>query len=660
MPGAGQPRDIEDLIFGGPDARRLTQDSPVAPDVWLAYWTTPNEPVDTLLSPVAHHSSGQLSVALRERMEGRRTAKHAVRLAHTAGHVAAMLSFDELLWAVLPLSRWWLRELDISPTEGLALAARRVQAQSTSHGPSDAQLRWLVELAGLIAMRHAGRRWTKPPSLARRLKALVDLLAGRDLVSGYPDPILLSVNRNRPATPAVYESRVSVKVDAAERLFASTCTELAWAMIDSGVDARHPAFRDRTPDGSLVSEAFEHVEDVRVNRTRVVATYDFRRLRDVQASALEPVGAAPAAGPQTVGSDAMARELVSGRLVDWELLAPHLEVPHGAGYVAPTYPHGTHVAGILAGDWRADEPGLEWSPYDLRGMCPDLALYDLRVLGDDGKGSEFAILAALQFVRDFNARGDRMRIHGVNLSISLDHDFRTRACGQTAVCREAAALVASGVVVVAAAGTDGMATFTTSEGLRQGFRTVAITDPGNTEDVITVGATHRSRPHEYGVSYFSSRGPTGDGRMKPDLVAPGERIEAPFPEGARGVQDGTSMAAPHVSGAAALLLARHRELIGQPREVKRLLCQSATDLGRRARVPRRGARRRATGAADGVRKERSDDLFAGGLAGQRGRLPAVALRRGGDPGANSHRRRATRHLRQVAAAPVRATREGWR
>ena len=53
---------------------------------------------------------------------------------------------------------------------------------------------------------------------------------------------------------------------------------------------------------------------------------------------------------------------------------------------------------------------------------------------------------------------------------------------------------------------------------------LTINDPGNAELAITVGATHRDMPHIYGVSYFSSKGPTGDGRLKPDLVAPGEKI----------------------------------------------------------------------------------------------------------------------------------------
>ena len=112
------------------------------------------------------------------------------------------------------------------------------------------------------------------------------------------------------------------------------------------------------------------------------------------------------------------------------------------------------------------------------------------------------------------------------------------------------------------------------------YAAFSITDPGNAERVITVGSTHRYAPFTYGVSYFSSRGPTGDGRLKPDLVAPGERIHAPLPDSGWGCLDGTSMAAPHVSGAAAMLMARYPELIGRPDKIKRILCETATDLGR--------------------------------------------------------------------------------
>jgi hypothetical protein len=194
--------------------------------------------------------------------------------------------------------------------------------------------------------------------------------------------------------------------------------------------------------------------------------------------------------------------------------------------------------------------------------------------------TEFAIIAALQYIRYINELHNHITVHGVNLSLSIPHNVRNYACGRTPICNECERMIESGVVVVAAAGNRGYQSFETQDGTFENYAAFSITDPGNADSVITVGSTHRNWPHTYGVSFYSSRGPTGDGRLKPDLVAPGERIHAPTRLQEWGLESGTSMAAPHVSGAAAMLLARYAELIGQPRRVKRILCESATDLGR--------------------------------------------------------------------------------
>ena len=112
----------------------------------------------------------------------------------------------------------------------------------------------------------------------------------------------------------------------------------------------------------------------------------------------------------------------------------------------------------------------------------------------------------------------------------------------------------------------------------------SITDPANTERAISVGSVHKSAPHRYGISYFSSKGPTADGRMKPDLVAPGEKILSCHAHPEQDYQykesSGTSAAAPHVSGAIAAFLSVHKEYRGDPESIKQIFMKSATDLGR--------------------------------------------------------------------------------
>jgi subtilisin family serine protease len=117
----------------------------------------------------------------------------------------------------------------------------------------------------------------------------------------------------------------------------------------------------------------------------------------------------------------------------------------------------------------------------------------------------------------------------------------------------------------------------------------SVGDPANLEDCIAVGSVNADKPHLYGISYFSSRGPTADGRMKPDVVAPGERItscNSDFKPGGTGNKgpyrqdSGTSMACPHVSGLLAAFLSVRREFIGRPDEVKKILMDNCNDLGR--------------------------------------------------------------------------------
>ena len=288
----------------------------------------------------------------------------------------------------------------------------------------------------------------------------------------------------------------------------------------------------------------------------------------------------------------------------------------GAGPFDDKNGHGTHVAGIIAGEWRVpvDAPkeirrplavsrylktgtgteDIEYQQTRLDGICgmaPRCKLVSLRVLDENGKGTVSNLIAAIDHVQEINGQGRRLLIHGVNMSLGYNFEPEWFACGQSPLCVEVDRLVKSGVVVVVAAGNTGYGTLKSTIGATSAGMALTINDPGNSDLAITVGSTHRDMPHVYGVSYFSSKGPTGDGRLKPDLVAPGEKIISCATgtlkeEGAKNQEcdyvetSGTSMAAPHVSGVIAAFLSVRTEFIGKAERVKEIFVSTATDLRR--------------------------------------------------------------------------------
>jgi serine protease AprX len=234
------------------------------------------------------------------------------------------------------------------------------------------------------------------------------------------------------------------------------------------------------------------------------------------------------------------------------------------------YGHGTHVAAIINGH------AADGTYY---GVAPSTTVISVKIADDKGQASESDLLRGLDWVR---ANRDAYHIRAVNLSVS------SGVAASYAVSPVDAAverLWKDNVVVVAAAGNLGPA------------QDAVWYAPGNDPYAITVGCLDDNQTPASGddsLCPISSRGITEDGFAKPDLVAPGRKIVSAlsggingqgtvlageFPDritadGAHIRLSGTSMAAPNVTGAIALLLQRHGGL--QPNQIRQLLINSAT------------------------------------------------------------------------------------
>ena len=213
--------------------------------------------------------------------------------------------------------------------------------------------------------------------------------------------------------------------------------------------------------------------------------------------------------------------------------------------------HGTHVASITAGTGAAQ--GNQYV-----GVAPEASLYVARVLDGSGSGSMSGVMAGVEWAVD-------QGVQVINLSLGGSGS----SDGQDALSMTCNAAVAMGIVVCAAAGNAG-----------PGARTIG--SPGAAADVITVGAADRSDR----VASFSSRGPTADGRTKPDICFPGTDIVAARASGTSmgsplneqyTSASGTSMATPHASGLAALLFQAKPD--ATPAQIKQALMDTALDMG---------------------------------------------------------------------------------
>lgn len=607
---------IELVLLGPSNDRRQLQDTPILGDVWIAFAVKPAEPLDLLITPHKDQPAGSLAVAISKRIKNLSITNSDAHVAYLQGLVAAKLSFEEMLRVIVPMTPWWREQKPAQSlkayTEGtrltdnlktvIAWANARTQDEQMQRSSAFADFSPLdryVTLAGIIlwsakntqdtssdfdsgdtSIGAALTRFTLEEEVESIRGALTPIYQDLQVEPPRDGPRIFQVSLNRRAMPAMDKSVPAVKGDAARTLFRVSCDKINWAILDSGIDGTHEAFKGKN------------------GKSRIKKAYDFSKIReivslenlDTDTQAFKDRVAELRAGKEdkldeitaTENLAQLARNAENDRPIHWELVEAFIDIDPKT---KPKSGHGTHVAGIVGANGEMCKTGAVDAEEDEEdqlpdGMCPDINFYDFRVLSKTVQDTEFAIIAALQFLLYLNNRQAYITIHGANLSLSIPHDVRNFACGRTPICNEAERLVENGVVVVAAAGNLGYQRFETQEGSYEGYTAFSVTDPGNADGVITVGATHRYRPHTYGVSFFSSRGPTGDGRLKPDLVAPGERIQSCLPDNSWGELDGTSMAAPHVSGAAAMLMARYTELIGSPRRIKQILCESATDLGR--------------------------------------------------------------------------------
>lgn len=259
------------------------------------------------------------------------------------------------------------------------------------------------------------------------------------------------------------------------------------------------------------------------------------------------------------GADPGHEQLNGGKIAEF------VDYINGRTAAYDDHGHGTHVAAIAAGDGTGGANAATFG-----GVAPGATVFAAKVLDSAGSGDASGVIAGVEWCADpaRNSTGPGVQIISMSLGTADSSD------GRDALSQAVNNAVAAGKIAVVAAGNSG-----------DGPETIG--SPGAAAQAITVGAVAEwSAPptapnHSDGafLASFSSRGPTADGRSKPDISAPGVSITSAQAGTASGyvTWSGTSMATPFVAGTVALAL--ENEIGLGPTDVKNALLSTAQDRG---------------------------------------------------------------------------------
>ena len=296
------PRALVEFILLGPtDDRRQLQDSPILGDVWIAFAENPAEALDLLITPHKTQPAGHVAAKIADSID-----RDDTDIAYLQAILAARLDFEEVLSVVVPMTEWWHekrtrkmlekygRDADDRTSDASILSAKKVEASIAKvleaarawqlkknkvavedAGPLDryVTLAALILWAGTASSR-GKKKLDLTAAVADRIseilkistaealaKPLADLF--EKILASSPDkddeesgPLVWQISLNRSATPALTKSVPAVKADAARSLFSVDCSGIGWAVIDSGIESSHPAFKDASGQKSRVKKKF--------------------------------------------------------------------------------------------------------------------------------------------------------------------------------------------------------------------------------------------------------------------------------------------------------------------------------------------------------------------------------------------------------------------